>query len=157
MLTHNNVAITSPSRTRSCYFRHSGSWTRGQTSWSAKAGRGLQFLCEGSLIVNARKGKSYNHHNDKTTSSLIVAVKLISQRNEELAWNVAVAGFLCLALWPLWSARFPPMQDYPQHLLHAHVLLVHDDPAFDYNRYYECAIRPVYATFFLATASPREV
>jgi hypothetical protein len=75
----------------------------------------------------------------------------VTERNQSLVWRVAVGVFLCLALWPLWSARFPPMQDYPEHLFHAHMLRVHNDPAFDYNRYYEFRIRPVYATFFLTT------
>ena len=43
------------------------------------------------------------------------------------------------------------MQDYPQHLFQAQALRVHNDPAFDYNRYYEFRLRPVYATFFLTT------
>jgi hypothetical protein len=75
----------------------------------------------------------------------------MTERNERLAWSITVAAFLCLALWPLWSARFPPMQDYPQHLFHAQALRVHNDPAFDYNRYYEFRLRPIYATFFLTT------
>ncbi|MGA3266796.1 MAG: hypothetical protein ABSE16_08235 [Verrucomicrobiota bacterium] len=75
----------------------------------------------------------------------------MTERNQSLAWRVTVGVFLCLALWPLWSVRFPPMQDYPEHLFHAHMLSVHNDPAFDYNRYYESRIRPVYASFFLTT------
>src|SRR6266576_4892431 len=75
----------------------------------------------------------------------------MTERNERLVWSITVAAFLCLALWPLWSARFPPMQDYPLHLFHAQALRAHNDPAFDYNRYYEFRLRPVYATFFLTT------
>jgi hypothetical protein len=57
---------------------------------------------------------------------------------------------LFLALWPIWSERFPPMQDYPQHLLQAQMLRVHDNPAFDYNRNFEFHLRPYYAAFTLA-------
>ena len=75
----------------------------------------------------------------------------MTERNERLAWNAIVLVFLGLALWPLWSARFPPMQDYPLHLFHAQLLRIHNDPAFDYNQYYEVRLRPAYATFFLTT------
>ena len=43
------------------------------------------------------------------------------------------------------------MQDYPQHLLQAQILRVHNDPAFDYNEYFEFQLRAVYATFYLTT------
>ena len=43
------------------------------------------------------------------------------------------------------------MQDYPQHLLQAQMLRVHNDPAFDYNEYFEFHLRPVYSTFYLTT------
>ncbi len=75
----------------------------------------------------------------------------VTKRSQRLAWRITVGAFLCMALWPLWSARFPPMQDYPQHLFQTQVLRAHNDPAFDYNRYYEFRLRPVYATFFLTT------
>jgi hypothetical protein len=70
---------------------------------------------------------------------------------ERTAWLVAQEAFLFLALWPIWSARFPPMQDYPQHLLQAQMLRVHDNPGFDYNRNFEFHLRPYYAAFTLAT------
>ena len=75
----------------------------------------------------------------------------MTPRSQKLVWSITVAVFTCLALWPLWSARFPPMQDYPQHLFHAQVLRAYNDPAFDYNKYYEVRLHPLYATFFLAT------
>src|SRR5437899_2773521 len=37
-------------------------------------------------------------------------------------WWVAVVAFVLIGLWPVWSTRFPPMQDYPQHLLQAQLL-----------------------------------
>lgn len=66
-------------------------------------------------------------------------------------WWITVAAFLGLTLWPIWSSRFPPMQDYPDQLLYAEVLRVHDDPASEYQRYYDYRLHPVYATFYLTT------
>jgi hypothetical protein len=71
--------------------------------------------------------------------------------DQSFAWRITLGAFLCLALWPLWSARFPPMQDYPQHLAQAHMLAERNNPAFDYQRYFEFHLRPVYATFYLTT------
>jgi hypothetical protein len=59
--------------------------------------------------------------------------------------------FLCLTLWPIWSERFPPMQDYPQHLAQAQIIRAYDNPAFDYNQNFVFHLRPFYAAFFLAT------
>ncbi|HLE83764.1 MAG TPA: hypothetical protein VJG13_05445, partial [Thermoanaerobaculia bacterium] len=36
-------------------------------------------------------------------------------------------------LVPLWLVEYPPLQDYPYHLVRAHVLAQYDDPAFDYR------------------------
>ena len=64
---------------------------------------------------------------------------------------LAVAVFTALALWPLWSRRFPPMQDYPEQLFYTQGLAVSGDPAFDYDRYYEFGLHPLYSTFYVAT------
>jgi hypothetical protein len=75
----------------------------------------------------------------------------LETKSRNLAWLVAVEAFLCLALWPIWSERFPPMQDYPQHLLQAQMLRVHDRAGFDYNQNFVFHLRPTYAAFTLAT------
>jgi hypothetical protein len=75
----------------------------------------------------------------------------MKERNPKLMWGITVGFFLCLALWPLWSVRFPPLQDYPEQLFHSQILSAHGNPAFDYDRYYEAHLRPVYAGFYLAT------
>jgi len=75
----------------------------------------------------------------------------MSPRARRLVWRTAVAVFLALALWPIWANRFPPMQDYPQHLFHAHLLGALRDPRFDYAQYYEIHLQPVYALFYLLT------
>ena len=77
----------------------------------------------------------------------------MSPRARTLVWRAAVAVFLALALWPIWANRFPPMQDYPQHLFHAHLLRALRDPRFDFSQYYELHLQPVYALFYLLTAA----
>ncbi len=67
-------------------------------------------------------------------------------------WCVFVA-FLVISLWPIWCERFPPLQDYPEHLLHAHMLAHRHDPTFNYGRDFEFHLTPVYATFFAVTIS----
>lgn len=75
----------------------------------------------------------------------------MSSRASSLLWRASLVGFLALALWPIWAHRFPPMQDYPQHLFHSHLLAVQGDPRFDYDRYYELHLQPVYALFYVLT------
>ncbi len=75
----------------------------------------------------------------------------LSPRARSLVWKACVLAFLGLTLWPIWANRFPPMQDYPQHLFHAHMLGAFRDPRFDYPQYYELHLQPVYALFYLLT------
>ena len=75
----------------------------------------------------------------------------MEKKSRNFVWLAVLEAFLCLALWPIWSERFPPMQDYPQHLLQAQMLRVHDHSAFDYNQNFEFHLRPYYAAFTLAT------
>jgi hypothetical protein len=63
-----------------------------------------------------------------------------------------IGVFVIMAVWPLWSARFPPMQDYPMHLLEAQVLSAYDDPAFDYKTNFAIHLQPVYSSFYLGAA-----
>jgi hypothetical protein len=72
-------------------------------------------------------------------------------RTEKRLWWIAVVACTVAALWPIWSARFPPMQDYAGQLFYSEVLRLHGDPASDYDRYYEFRFHPVYATFYLTT------
>ncbi len=41
------------------------------------------------------------------------------------------------ALWPIWSVRILPMQDYPQHLFVSQILNTYNDPSFDWRIHYE--------------------
>ena len=74
-----------------------------------------------------------------------------NSRRPWLIWYVVVAVFFLLAVSPLWTSRFPPMQDYPQHLMMSHVLRYYRDARFDYPQYWDVRIHPVYATFHLIT------
>ena len=70
-------------------------------------------------------------------------------RGRERVWSILVGVFFVMAVWPLWSARFPAMQDYPQHLFQTEVLHSYNNPAFDYRRYFVLHVDPVYLGFFL--------
>lgn len=58
-------------------------------------------------------------------------------RNQALVVYLLCAAVLTgMALWPVWGARFLPMQDYPQHLSLAYVLADFDNPAFNWAEHY---------------------
>lgn len=67
-------------------------------------------------------------------------------------WWVAVVAFALISLWPIWSTRFPPMQDYPQHLLQAQLLASACGTPSEYVRNFEIRLQPTYATFYVVTA-----
>lgn len=72
-------------------------------------------------------------------------------RNRKVVWLLAVGLFTLIALWPIWSVRYPPLQDYPVHLLHVQMLQSQGDADFTYNQYFDFRIWPIYATFFVTT------
>ncbi len=81
-------------------------------------------------------------------------VKAASERNYrgKIAFYLVVAIFTLIALWPIWSVRFLPMQDYPQHLLQAQIISSYNDPEFDYNQNFTYHLQLVpYMTFYLIT------
>ena len=43
---------------------------------------------------------------------------------------------IVMLLIPIWSVKFPPMLDYPNHLARSFVLTHMNDPAFTFNRFY---------------------
>ena len=54
------------------------------------------------------------------------------------------AAVLILAnLLPIWLVRFPPLQDYPNHLLSAHIIAHYNDPNFDYAQNFILSWRPI--------------
>lgn len=66
-------------------------------------------------------------------------------------WWCVLVAFTAISLWPIWSERFPPMQDYPQHLARARMLSTAKDSPFDFHQNFEIHLRPLYASFFLVT------
>ena len=68
-----------------------------------------------------------------------------------LFWCV-FALFTVTSLWPIWSERFPPMQDYPVHLLEAYLVTPHGRANFDFERYFVFNLKPTYAAFHVVTA-----
>jgi hypothetical protein len=67
-------------------------------------------------------------------------------------WWVAVVAFALISLWPIWSTRFPPMQDFPQHLLQAKLLASACREPSAYAQNFEIRLQPTYATFYVVTA-----
>src|SRR5712664_1152265 len=49
---------------------------------------------------------------------------------------VAVVILAAALLVPIWSAAFPPLLDYPNHLARSFVLAHINDPAFSFQRFY---------------------
>lgn len=58
------------------------------------------------------------------------------------AFLAATLLLTLLSLWPVWQRRFPPMQDYPQHVFLAHVMGTANDPRFDWAEHYRVSYRP---------------
>lgn len=54
-------------------------------------------------------------------------------------------------LWPIWTNRLLPMQDYPQHLFIAELLRTFGDPSFDWARHY--VVDPGWGSYSLVYAS----
>ncbi len=69
-----------------------------------------------------------------------------------------MAGTTAVCLLPLWTARFPALQDYPQRLLHAHMVATRHDAGVDYDRDFEIRLVPgPYVAFFGLTAAASRV
>ena len=67
-----------------------------------------------------------------------------SDLSSEQVLIVGVAAVLILVnLLPIWLVRFPPLQDYPNHLLSAHIVAHYSDPNFDYAQNFLLSWRPV--------------
>ncbi len=72
--------------------------------------------------------------------------------SESTFWYLVVALLTIISLWPIWSVRFPPMQDYPQHLSQVQILSEYSNPDYDYKDNFSADLKPVpYATFYAIT------
>jgi hypothetical protein len=71
---------------------------------------------------------------------------------------VAASLLALLCLWPIWSQRFLPMQDYPQHLFLSFVLHSWDDPRLDWSAYRaELRVAPYSLEYWLVGGFARVV
>lgn len=62
--------------------------------------------------------------------------ELCSENAESLLFYLSVVVLTALALFPLWSNRLLPMQDYPQHLLLAQIAATYDEPGVNWKEWY---------------------
>ncbi|MDH7474725.1 MAG: hypothetical protein QHJ74_12075 [Anaerolineae bacterium] len=71
----------------------------------------------------------------------------MSRWSDVVSERVLVAGIaavlILVNLLPIWLVRFPPLQDYPNHLLTAHIITHYNDPNFDYAQNFILSWRPV--------------
>ncbi len=83
-----------------------------------------------------------NTGNSKTGPSFPDRVTGIgwSTHRKLLIGLIAVVSILLLI--PVWSVRYPPLIDYPNHLASAFVLAHLKDPAFHFSRFYGASWRP---------------
>lgn len=75
----------------------------------------------------------------------------ISPRTDTALFYAVVFTLTAVTVWPLWSTRFLPMQDYPQHLFLAHLSATWSDPAYNWKDFYclDLQFRP-YMLWYLA-------
>ncbi len=59
-------------------------------------------------------------------------------------WTCLITCSLAIMLLiPVWSVRYPPLQDYPNHLARAYITLHLHDPSFIFSNYYTMIPYPV--------------
>ncbi|MEN8168667.1 MAG: hypothetical protein ABFS08_00410 [Pseudomonadota bacterium] len=66
-------------------------------------------------------------------------------------YYLMVLSALVASLFILWHVRFPPMQDYPAHLMVANIVSTAKDATYDWHEYYhiEPKIGPYSASYYL--------
>ena len=75
------------------------------------------------------------------------------QINEKTIWLIVIIIFTLISNYPIWSVKFLPMQDYPQHIMQVHILSSKNDLKFDYKYNYDINFRLfTYSTFYLITS-----
>jgi hypothetical protein len=62
---------------------------------------------------------------------------------ESRIWAVLAIALTALSLLPIWLVKFPPLQDYPYHLLRAHIIANYSNPSFNYNETFTLSFFPV--------------
>ena len=71
---------------------------------------------------------------------------------DRVIFAAVVAALTALSLFPLWSSRLLPMQDYPQHLLLAQIASTYHQPGLQWGEWYrvDLGFAP-YMLWYLAT------
>ena len=102
------------------------------------AHHGPSALAEDALGVEGTEGRS----------------SLGPAASQSVALLLAAGLFTAAALAAIWSVRFLPMQDYPQHLLQAHIVgAVHADN-LDFSSHFDARLRVApYVTFYAVAAA----
>lgn len=64
---------------------------------------------------------------------------------------------LAVATGLIWQSRFPPMQDYPQHLMQFHILETFQDPRYNWQKHFETNLNvaPYSASYLLSALFSR--
>src|ERR671926_295742 len=87
------------------------------------------------------------------TQAIAVAVP-IEGAAATIVWPALCAFAALAAAAPLWTGRFLPFQDAPQHLAAIRVLADYDVPAFAFRRWFEIdLLRSQYLGFYLPCAA----
>ena len=76
---------------------------------------------------------------------------LLKRAQRHPDFYAAVILLAALSLWPVWSVRFLPMQDYPQHLFIAYVTATFEDQSLAWGRFYQAnlAVKPYMLTYLI--------
>lgn len=89
-----------------------------------------------------------------TSAASMVQAKDSKTLPARAGFHSAVVLLAALSLWPIWSVRFLPMQDYPQHLFIAYAAATFDDPGLAWDRFYEAtpALGPYTLAYLIVRA-----
>jgi hypothetical protein len=80
--------------------------------------------------------------------------EVLQSAGERRVLFAAILVLALLTLAPIWTLRFLPMQDYPQHLVQAQMVARQDNPTPDLRQYYDIHLRiGPYVAFYAVTAT----
>jgi hypothetical protein len=99
------------------------------------------------------------HSEVTTTGSSSPAQQLRPNRRQPLFGVLSLAVFAVLLVFPVWSARYPPLLDYPNHLASTYILGHLHDPAYDFGAYFssDWGLTPYVTVDFILTELGRVV
>jgi hypothetical protein len=65
------------------------------------------------------------------------------ERHERAIIALLAAGLTVISLIPVWAVHFPPLQDYPLHLLRAHIIAHYSAPSSHYYDTFVVSLFPI--------------